>query len=148
MATPNTERRANILLVEDEALIRECVSDALTAQGFTVHCAASASEALRLLLTGTPVDILFTDINLAGGTDGGTLAQHVRQLRASLPVIYTTGHRSGRDQFAPVEGAMFVPKPYSPHEIGRLIEYLVAMAPRPRVSQPSQAGRDLALHAT
>jgi CheY-like chemotaxis protein len=146
--TMSTDKgRANILLVEDEALIRDMVSEVLTEQGYTVHSAASASEALRLLLAGTPVDILFTDINLGAGIDGGMLAQHVRQLKAGLPVIYTTGHLSGRDQISPVNGAMFIPKPYSPFEIGRLIEYLIAAAARPPTSRPARVGGDLALPA-
>ena len=58
--------------------------------------------------------------------DGGTLARRARELRPNLPVIYTSGRRAVIEQLDPVEGSMFVPKPYDPFRIGRLFDYLVA----------------------
>ena len=57
--------------------------------------------------------------------EGKEVVAKSRELRPDLPVIYTSGRRSVIDQLDPVEGAMFVPKPYDPFNLGRLMEYLV-----------------------
>jgi CheY-like chemotaxis protein len=119
------EDRTSVLLVEDEALISEMASEALEEQGFEVESVSNARDALRRLKTGSRIDILFTDVNLPGGMDGAALARCARELRPHLPVMYTSGRRSVIDQLDPVEGAMFVPKPYDPFNLGRLLEYLV-----------------------
>src|ERR1700735_4470348 len=79
-----------VLLVEDEFLIREWVSEALAEQGFAVRAVSNAAEALRQL-TSTAVDVLFTDINLPGGVDGLALAHRARELFPDLPVVYASG---------------------------------------------------------
>src|SRR5258708_4159384 len=83
--------------------------EALEEQGFVVEVVSNAFDALRRLASGRTIDILFTDINLAGGVDGATLARRARQLLPDLPVIYTSG-RCAMDRQDRVEGAMFRPK--------------------------------------
>jgi len=119
------EKRANILLVEDEPLISAVATEALQEQGFAVHAVASAAEALRCLSSRESIDVLFTDVNLAGGMDGGALAQRARELRPGLPIMYTSGRQHAIEALDPVEGSMFVRKPYDPFDLGRLLDYLV-----------------------
>jgi len=126
MSTSMGESGTRVLLVEDEPLICNMVAEALKEQGFVVVAVANADDALQLLMAGGPVDVLFTDVNLPGDMDGETLAQRARELKPNLPVMYTSGRRSVIEQLSPVEGSMFVPKPYKPYEIGRLLHYLVA----------------------
>ena len=121
-----SEKRASVLLVEDEPMISDLATEALQEQGFDVAAVSNAGEALRRLISGAQIDILFTDVNLPGGMDGGTLARRARELRPNLPVIYTSGRRAVIEELDPVEGSMFVPKPYDPFRLGRLLDYLVA----------------------
>jgi len=120
-----TEKRASILLVEDEPAISDVATEALQELGFEVRAVATASEALRCLSAGEPIDVLFTDINLPGGMDGGTLAQRARELRPGLPVMYTSGRHFEIEHLDPIEGSMFVAKPYNPFDLGRLLDYLM-----------------------
>jgi two-component system cell cycle sensor histidine kinase/response regulator CckA len=120
-----TGPRANVLLVEDEPLISGVTAEALEEQGFAVETVSNADDALRRIGSGSPVDILFTDVILAGGMDGATLARRARELWPDLPVIYTSGRQSVIHGLDPVEGAMFVPKPYDFFKLGRLLQYLV-----------------------
>ena len=85
------DRCARVLVVEDEPLISDIVTEALAEQGFAVQAVDNARDALAWLRSGSPVDILFTDINLKGTMDGGALAQCARELRPDLPVVYTSG---------------------------------------------------------
>jgi CheY-like chemotaxis protein len=134
-----TEKRASVLLVEDEPAISDIAAEALAEQGFEVRAVASASEALRFLTAGEPIDILFTDINLPGGMDGAALAQAARVLRPGLPVMYTSGRRSSIEHLDPIEGSMFVAKPYNPFDLGRLLDYLMSSRLITRRNSPVEA---------
>ncbi len=109
----------SILVVEDDFLIREWVADSLSEQGFAVHRAGSAAEALRILGVAA-VDVLFTDINLPGAMDGMTLARRARELVPDVCVVYASARMMPEPQ-ARVPGSIFVPKPYVPTLIGRLL---------------------------
>jgi CheY-like chemotaxis protein len=109
-----------VLLVEDELLIGEWVAESLSEQGFAVHTVTNAADALRYL-AATPVDVLFTDINLPGGIDGATLARRARELLPHLPVVYASARANMLDRQACVPGSIFVSKPYVPALVGQLL---------------------------
>ena len=137
------EKRASVLLVEDEAMICDLAAEVLAEQGFEVRAVSTALEALRHLMSGSQIDVLFTDVNLAGGMDGDALAQRARELRPDLPVMYTSGRGSVIRRLDPVEGSMFVGKPYNPFEIGPLLEYLVAAKKIGQQKSPGAAKPEL-----
>ncbi len=110
----------HVLIVEDEFLISEWVAQALSEQGFAVQTVANAADALQHL-ESDQVDVLFTDINLPGGMDGAALARRARELRPHLPVIYASARATLLRQDARVPGSIFVPKPYEPALVGRLL---------------------------
>jgi CheY-like chemotaxis protein len=107
-----------VLVVEDEPLICVDTADALERQGFKVDTALSGEEALRCLRNGLPIDILFTDMNLAGAMDGATLGRLARDLLPGLVVVYTSGSMSAVQG---VPGSVFVPKPYIPDHVGLML---------------------------
>lgn len=80
-----------ILLVEDDSGILAAASAQLRTLGYQVLAAASAAEALETLRQH-PVDLLFTDIGLAGPMDGRRLAEEARALRPALKVLFTSGN--------------------------------------------------------
>ncbi len=127
-------RRGHILLVEDEFLISDMIAEALTDEGYAVHAVVTGEEALRHLASGARVDLLLTDINLAGALDGATLALRARELCPWLPVVYASAYGPG--MFRTVPGAAFVSKPYAPEKVCALVRQLaVAAAPRPRTAE-------------
>jgi CheY-like chemotaxis protein len=110
----------HVLFVEDEFLISEWVTQALSEQGFCVQAVSTAAEALRALRSN-PVDVLFTDINLPGEMDGAALARRAREMRPHLPVVYASARSQMLDPAERVPGSTFVPKPYEPLVVGRLL---------------------------
>ena len=64
----------HVLIVEDEALLRDLLAQTLTARGFTVSGAATASEA-RSVFDDGDFDAIIVDINLGPGLDGFDLAE-------------------------------------------------------------------------
>ena len=113
-----------VLVVEDEALICVETAETLEHQGFVVHVALSGEDALRRLRSGLAIDILFTDINLAGPMTGETLAELARELKPDLAVLYTSGTVVAPSHC--VAGSRFVPKPYNPDRIGRMLAEMSA----------------------
>jgi CheY-like chemotaxis protein len=110
----------HVLFVEDEFLISEWVVQSLSEQGFAVQAVSNAADALRALSL-EPVDVLFTDINLPGGMDGAALARRAREMQPSLPVVYASARSNMLKPGDRVPGSTFVPKPYEPAFVGRLL---------------------------
>ncbi len=67
--------KPTVLLVEDEVLIRLMVAEELRSQGLQVLEASNADEALAILESSLPVDLLFTDVRMPGRMDGVALAK-------------------------------------------------------------------------
>jgi CheY-like chemotaxis protein len=115
----------SVLVVEDEPLICDMVSETLTEAGFSVCTATTAAQALEQFDNGLDPDILFTDINLPGDMDGSALATRARSLSPNLVVVYVSG-RFGAGTINAVPGSVFVPKPYSPLRMCSLLLDLAA----------------------
>lgn len=116
-----------ILVVEDDALVRDTVVGELQARGYAIIESESGEEALRVL-EERPVSLLFTDIRLLDRMDGWELAERARALKPNLPVIYTTGYSAEAPRFVPE--SVFLQKPYLPSAVISAIEGLLDEAPR------------------
>ncbi len=98
-----------ILLVEDDALVRDVVMPALTAAGFAVQIATNGEEAIRVLESGDPVDVVFSDVVMPGPVSGIDLAGWVQQHRPGLQVVLATGYS---EQHLSLPGVRMLSKPY------------------------------------
>lgn len=117
--------RPAVLVVEDEALVRDMVAETLEDDGFRVRTAANGAEALALLRSPERIGLLFTDIDMPGGMDVYALAREARTFRPDLRVVYTSGARRAPDHRGTVEGSVFVPKPYRLAQLSRFLSPLV-----------------------
>jgi DNA-binding NtrC family response regulator len=139
-----TKEPCTILFVEDEPLLGELMSDALTERGFTVHVAPNADDALGHLQSKPDIDVLITDIDLGAGMDGAALAELARVLRPRLPVVYASGRCRSLHHIQAVPGAIFMPKPYSIHDVGSALERVTGSRFATRVTRPFRHGRETA----
>ena len=78
-----------VLVVEDEAYVRESLAEMLRERGYEVAEAGSIAEATSLL-AGLPVDVVLTDFRLPGG-DGLQLVKHLQETSPEVPVVVLTG---------------------------------------------------------
>ena len=118
---------AVVLLVEDDAFIRELAAELIQEFGHHTHSASDMDEALLFLRSGQHVDALVADIRLKTAPLGGLeLARQAITLRPQLRVLYTTG--SSINKFADlfVDGAHFLRKPYTQSQLQRSVEQLLA----------------------
>jgi hypothetical protein len=119
---------AVILIVEDDAFIREMVEMMVQDWGHDTLAAGDVDEALSFLGSSQHIDVLFTDIYLKTVVLGGCeLAHQAIALRPTLRVLYTTGN-SITDKLKAlfVEGAHFLRKPYTHHQLRDSVEGLLA----------------------
>jgi two-component system, response regulator PdtaR len=101
-----------ILIVEDDILANEHLEFILEHAGHEVFSATSADEAAELLEDHPDVQLLVTDINLPGATDGLKLAAATKALRPDINIIIVTGYSAPKSDELP-PGSLFVPKPYN-----------------------------------
>jgi CheY-like chemotaxis protein len=81
-----------ILVVEDDAMVRNFVITQLANLGYRTVVAADSREALALVERGEPFDLLFTDVVLPGGMSGRELAEAIEKRRPGTRVLYTSGY--------------------------------------------------------
>ena len=93
--------------MEDEALIKFTMAEALRELGVSVVEAASADEAWRYLTAGGSVDLVFTDHFMPGSMTGAQLAARIRQKYPIVSVVVTSGYFNDSQWTEPV-----VAKPY------------------------------------
>ena len=118
-----------ILIVEDDAFIRELAAMTIQDWGYETLSASDAHEALSLLRSPQVIDALFTDIYLKTALLGGCeLAHQAIKLRPRLRVLYTTGNYvTAKIRALFVEGTHCLHKPYTPYQLQSSVEELLAV---------------------
>ncbi|PKQ40898.1 DNA-binding response regulator [Pseudomonas sp. YY-1] len=108
---------AQVIVVDDEAAIREAVQQWLELSGFEVRACASASEALALVDRDFP-GIVVSDVRMPG-SDGLQLLDKLLQIDSDLPVILVTGHGDVPMAVQALrQGAYdFIEKPFTPERL-------------------------------
>lgn len=109
---PHDLRR--VLVVEDDALVREVSADILADAGFRTSEATCAAEALALLQNpefAGEIDAIVTDVDMPGELDGIGLAARVREGWPRIGVVITSGVPRGTTA-ALRQPALFLAKPF------------------------------------
>lgn len=132
VAGPGEYDKAVILLVEDDILVRFVTADVLREAGFDVLEAVNGSEALALIRTGHPLDLVITDLRMPG-MDGIELTSSVKLLRANLPVMILSSHLDDRPHLADT----FFAKPYQIDELVAVVNRLIGAEWRQNLQQSS-----------
>jgi PAS domain S-box-containing protein len=120
-----------ILLVEDEAGVRELILDVLTDRGYIVLEARDGNEALRLCEQhSSPIHLLLTDVVMPGGMNGRELAERLTSLHPELKVLYMSGYTDEAIIHHGVldRGTIFLQKPFTPNALERKAREVLDMA--------------------
>ena len=117
MDAENKNRKEKILVVDDEAVIRELLISYLKMEGYTVDCAGNGIEALTMLKKDT-FNLVITDIKMPG-MDGLTLMSKIKQQYPELIILVMTGHTTIETTLAAIKrGAYdYIMKPFKIGEI-------------------------------
>ncbi|WP_426442376.1 MASE1 domain-containing protein [Bradyrhizobium genosp. P] len=91
-AATRHSQRQTVLVVDDSADVADVTSSLFEHLGYETIYRESAEAALKLLETGTKIDLVFSDIVMPGTIDGVGLAREIRSRYSNLPVALTTGY--------------------------------------------------------
>jgi two-component system cell cycle sensor histidine kinase/response regulator CckA len=132
---PQARAGESVLVVEDEAPLRRMMRRSLEDAGYAVLEAASAAEALELIVRNSKtISLVLTDV-IMPGQSGRELAERIEELRPGIPVLFTSGYTDSdierRGLLKP--GAAFLQKPITPDALVRAVQLqLEAARPAPR----------------
>jgi DNA-binding NtrC family response regulator len=107
----------SVLIVDDEAFVRDSLSEVLAAEGWRTHTAVGAREAVELL-SGQRVDVIFTDLRMPGG-DAFLLLEQARAGAVEIPIIVITGVGTVSEAVRAMKAGAFdfLQKPVDPEEL-------------------------------
>jgi two-component sensor histidine kinase/DNA-binding response OmpR family regulator len=97
----------NVLVVEDEMLLRMRAVDIVEDAGFTPVEATNADDALAILESRSDIELLFTDIQMPGTLDGLKLAYAVHERWPLIKIILVSGQLKLTDEDKPVDSRFF-----------------------------------------
>lgn len=130
-----------VLIVDDEAPIRELVARVLRQPGYEPFVAADEFEAIKIAHTHGPFDMLITDVMMPS-IQGDELARRLRQTDPDLKILYLTGYsdRLFEERAVLWEDEAFLDKPVTAQGLLEAVSLLlvgrVPVPRRPRVSIP------------
>jgi two-component system, cell cycle sensor histidine kinase and response regulator CckA len=116
-----------VLLVEDEAAVRELVRAILTSHGYQVLTAENKAQAVAICRQRQqPIDILLTDVVMPGVT-GPELAKELLAMRSDLKVVYMTGYagESLEEQGLNSDSILILQKPFTAADLERKIQQVL-----------------------
>lgn len=107
-----------VLIVDDDPIVAESCRRILAAEGFHPIVAGDAERAMSILASGTPLDLMLTDIKMPK-QDGFHLVARAKQVNAGIPVLMMTGYLTPETvQRGRQSGANgFLAKPFTPSEL-------------------------------
>jgi CheY-like chemotaxis protein len=120
-----SEPRANtIIVVEPEVLARVVLAEYLRECGYKVVECGNGEDVLIILSAGRKIDVVLSDIQLAGSLDGRALARQIRETHPAVDVVLTSGpaHAAGKAADLCDEGPL--ERPYHPKDVVRRINQL------------------------
>lgn len=138
---------ATILIIDDNALVRDMAKEALARAGYGVEIAADGRDGLQIMATRR-VDLVVTDLVMPE-KEGLETIQLLRQITRSLPILAISGaSKTGRADLLDLARRMgateVLPKPFEPGElvtrVGALLSARLDSPSRPFVSGASNAG--------
>ena len=137
-AIPRAKPKEMILLVEDNADVREYARDVLLELGYGVLDAANVQEALRVVAKRPRISLVFTDVVL-GDSNGRVLADKVRQIYPGVPLLFTTGYTRNAivHQGRLDPDVHLLNKPFTQQDLARKVRELIDAAEASHLPQAS-----------
>jgi len=117
---------SGVLVIDDEALICNLVSDTLAARGYSVWHALSAKRALELInAQGPKIGLILLDVVMPG-TDGLTFLGTLRRLPLAAQIVLVSGRLDADTQWLAGEsGCRYLCKPFERDDLIRLVQELI-----------------------
>ena len=145
MSTDSTQV-PNVLVVEDEMILRMRAVDLVEDAGFCPIEAVNADEAMSILESRSDISLLFTDIQMPGSMDGLKLAHAVHERWPSIKIILVSGQVKPSDAEKPADSRFFG-KPLGVEQMITELQAMVGAGALRIVPNATDWPADRALHA-
>jgi PAS domain S-box-containing protein len=112
-------RRATVLLVDDEEVVRDMVGEVLEQEGFSVLRAEDGAQGVALFREGRDrIDVVLLDLSMPG-LSGVETFRRLREIDPAVRVVLSSGydHDEAKGRFGPNGPAGFIQKPYRPQQL-------------------------------
>ena len=109
-----------VLVVDDDEMQRESLAAVLVADGIAVTQCERAADALELIRSQLPFDLVVSDIVMPG-MGGLEFCTRAREMRPAMPVVLVTGHESVIDMVI-AKGNVALLKPYTAATLKRVLD--------------------------
>jgi len=119
--------QGNILLVEDEAELRNVNAEFLSSLGYTMLCASSGPEALQLASKAGQIDLVISDVVMPK-MSGREFADLLLQQRPNTKLLYVSGYADDvvLQNGISMQGMLYLQKPYSLKQLASKVQTLLA----------------------
>lgn len=115
--------QVTILAVDDDETISLIMGQVLGTRGHRTLMAHNADEAWRIWQQSrNSIHMVITDINMPGGANGVALADAIKEDDATVPIIYTSGHRATAIYPHLKPGLNYLPKPFGMSDLLKIVE--------------------------
>jgi len=121
---PAPQRKAKILVVEDQEAVRAVACGFLEDFGYDVVEAEDGLQALARLQEIPDIDLMFSDVVMPGGLNGFDLAQAARGIRPDLKIVHTSGYPKGamvHQEEPRFREGFIIMKPYRREDLQKII---------------------------
>jgi PAS domain S-box-containing protein len=117
-----------ILLVEDEADLRNVTAEFLTSIGYAVICASSGPDALQLARDAGPIDLVISDVVMPK-MNGREFADNLRSVRPETKLLFVSGYADDVVLHAGLsaQNMPFLQKPFSLKELGTKVSEILVV---------------------
>jgi two-component sensor histidine kinase/ActR/RegA family two-component response regulator len=136
---------ANVLVVEDEMVLRMRAVDIVEDAGFTAVEAVNADEAISILEARSDISLLFTDIQMPGSMDGLKLAHAVHDRWPAIKIILVSGQVNPSEAERPTDSRFFG-KPLGVEEMTAQLQVMIGVGALKIVPNTTMAVADEASH--
>ena len=120
-----TAGHETVLVVEDNPKVRATVLRQLADLGYLALEAEDGESALDVVRSGTPFDLMLTDVVMPGGMTGYELAEAARALRPDLKILFTSGYTELAASADLAEAGPLLSKPYRKADLGRAVRAIL-----------------------
>lgn len=118
----------NVLLVEDEDMVRAVAERALTRAGYSVTPASDGDEGLEIVRSGAQFDLIVSDVVMPA-LDGPSMVREIRKLNPQIPVLFMSGYAEEQlRKEIDITDVRFLPKPFTVQQITEKVGAVLAAA--------------------
>ncbi len=113
------QSRLSVLVVDDEALVGHVTATMIDDLGHAALWVPGGAEALEVIRSGRPVDVVITDHAMPGMT-GGALAEAIHKQHPTMPIVLATGFADLPGSYA--QNLPRLSKPYGPDDLAQILQ--------------------------